>query len=88
LKGAGHLDTFIPMTTFEQVPKNLREQMVERIAAMSERDVAELYELWLLKEKMDVRREMSDQAEQEESTGAWEKLLELVREYRSRKRNS
>lgn len=76
------------MTTFEQVPKNLREQMVERIAAMSERDVAELYELWLLKEKMDVRREMSDQAEQEESTGAWEKLLELVREYRSRKRNS
>ncbi len=73
------------MPTFEPVPKNLREQMVQRIASMSERDVAELYELWLLKEKLAVRQELSDQATREQASGIWAKLPDLVREYRSRK---
>lgn len=76
------------MPTFEPVPKNLREQMVKRIAAMSERDVAELYELWLLKEKLAVRQEMSDQATREHASGIWEKLPDLVREYRSGKKSA
>jgi hypothetical protein len=76
------------MTTFEPVPKNLREQMTQRIAAMSEHDLAQLYELWLLKEKMDVRGQMSEQAERENADGIWANLPELVRAYRSRKKSA
>ena len=76
------------MTTFEPVPKNLREQMVKRITAMSEEDVAELYELWLLKEKLAVRQEMSDQAEREQAAGTWANLPDIVREYRSRRKSA
>lgn len=76
------------MTTFEPVPKNLREQMVKRIAGMSEKDVAELYELWLLKEKLAVRQEMSDQAGTEQAAGVWANLPDIVREYRSRRKSA
>lgn len=76
------------MTTFEPVPKNLREQMAQRIAAMSEQGLAQLYELWLLKEKMDVRCRMSEQAERESAAGVWTNLPELVRAYRSRNKNA
>ncbi len=75
------------MPTFEPVPKNLRDQMVKRIASMSDQDVAELYELWLLKEKLAVRQEMSDEAEGEQASGLWANLPDIVREYRSRKKN-
>ncbi|MBX7211368.1 MAG: hypothetical protein K1X78_23875 [Verrucomicrobiaceae bacterium] len=76
------------MPTFEPVPKNLREQMTKRLASMSDQDVAALYELWLLKEKLDVRQQMSDQAEQEMAAGTWDRLPEIIREYRSRQKSA
>lgn len=75
------------MKSFDQAPANLRAQMVERIAEMSDREVADLYELWLLKEKLEVRSKISNQAELEKTMGVWEKLPELVRAYRSRQKN-
>jgi hypothetical protein len=69
--------------TTQPVPKNLREQMVQRISAMPENEVEELYELFLLKEKIRVRREISEQAEQENAKGLWTDLPELIRAYRA-----
>lgn len=69
--------------TTQPVPKNLREQMVQRISAMPENEVEELYELFLLKEKLRVRREMSQQAEEENAKGLWNDLPELIRTYRA-----
>lgn len=63
---------------------NLRAQMLQRIAAMSDQDVAELHELVLLNEKLRLRREISAQAEREQAEGRWDDLQEFVRAYRSR----
>ena len=68
----------------QPVPMNLRAQMLQRIAAMSDQDVAELHELVLLNEKLRLRREISAQAEREQAEGRWDDLQEFVRAYRSR----
>jgi len=72
----------------QPVPKDLREQMLKRIAAMSEQDVAELYELVLLNEKLRLRREISEQADQENAAGLWTDLPELIRAYRAGQRST
>jgi hypothetical protein len=72
--------------TTQPVPKNLREQMVQRISSMPENEVEELYELFLLKEKIRVRRELSQQAEEENAKGLWTDLPELIRAYRASRR--
>jgi DNA-binding protein Fis len=72
----------------QPIPKNLREQMVQRISSMSEQDVAELYELVLLNEKIRLRQEISDQAEQENAAGLWTNLPELIRAYRASKKSA
>ncbi len=71
----------------QPIPKNLREQMLKRISSMSEQDVAELYELTLLNEKLRVRREVSEQADNENAAGLWKNLPELVRAYRDSKKS-
>lgn len=71
------------LSTTQPVPKDLREQMVKRISAMPEEEVVELYELVLLTEKIRVRREISDQADQENAQGLWANLPEIVRAYRA-----
>ena len=68
----------------QPVPMNLRAQMLQRIAAMSDQDVAELHDLVLLNEKLRLRREISAQAEREQAEGRWDDLQEFVRAYRSR----
>ena len=70
----------------QPIPKNLREQMVKRITAMPEDEVAELYELVLLNEKIRVRREISEQADRENAQGLWANLPELIRTYRASKK--
>ena len=65
------------------VPTDLREQMVKRISTMSDNDVVELHELVLLNEKLRVRREISEQAEQEQAAGLWTGLPDLIRAYRA-----
>ncbi len=74
--------------TTQPMPKNLREQMVQRINTMSERDVVDLYELVLLNEKIRLRQEISDQADQENANGLWTDLPELIRAYRAKKQSA
>ena len=74
------------MTVDHPIPKDLREQLQSRIASMPEADLAQLYELWLLTEKLRVRRQISEQAEGEHAAGQWENLPDLIRAYRSRKK--
>jgi len=69
------------------VPKNLRTQMLKRIEAMPEEDVTELYELVLLQEKLRLRRDVSADAEREQTDGVWVGLPELIRAYRTGKRS-
>ena len=71
------------ISTTQPVPKDLREQMVKRISVMPEDEVVELYDLLLLTEKIRVRREISDQADQENARGLWTNLPEIVRAYRA-----
>jgi len=52
---------------------------------MPENDVAQVYELLLLAEKMKVRREISQQAVAENAQGMWVNLPEFINAYRSRR---
>jgi len=69
-------------------PNNLREQMINRVSTMNEKRLARLHELDLLAEKLELREEMSRQAEAEQASGAWDGLAEVIRAYRMRNRTS
>jgi len=69
-------------------PSNLREQVLQRISAMPESDVAQVYELLLLAEKLRVRAEVSTQAEAENELGRWVDLPEFIAAYRAQKRSA
>lgn len=66
------------------IPKNLREQVIERVSEMSDDEVLRLHELMVLNEKLRLRDEISEQAEQERAAGKWDNLAELIQAYRSR----
>jgi hypothetical protein len=70
----------------QPVPKNLREQLIDRVSRMDEQSLIRLYDLDLLIEKMRLRDEMSRQAEAKQASGKWEGLSEAIREYRTRNR--
>ena len=58
------------------------------IAAMPENDVAQVYELLLLAEKLRLRAEVSKQTEAENERGTWLDLPELIAAYRAQKRSA
>ncbi len=72
----------------QPIPKNLREQMMSRLSTMDDKRLARLHELDLLAEKLELREEMSRQAEAEQARGAWDGLAEVIRAYRMRNRTS
>ena len=49
---------------------------------MPEQDVAELYQLLLLKEKLRLRNEISERAEAENKSEVWSGLPDFIRAYR------
>ena len=55
---------------------------------MSEQDVVELYELVLLKEKLRLRAQVSEQSHQENAAGVWADLPEFIKAYRSSKKTA
>ena len=59
------------MTTIppQPIPRNLREQMIQRVQAMPEDQVAELYEMLLLQEKLSLLDKISDGAERGQVAG-------------------
>jgi len=72
-------------TLDQPTPRNLREQILQRISAMPENDIAQVYELLLLVEKLKLRREISQQAVAENAQGMWVNLPEFINAYRSRR---
>ncbi|MEI7775877.1 MAG: hypothetical protein WCK17_14000 [Verrucomicrobiota bacterium] len=75
--------------TLEQpTPRNLREQILQRISAMPEKDIAQVYELLLLAEKLKVRCEISQQAAAENAQGMWVNLPEFINAYRSQRKSA
>jgi hypothetical protein len=75
-------------TPLQPIPRNLREQMVKQLSNMPEEQVVELYELFLLSEKLKIRRELSDQASKENESGLWRNLPEIIRAYRASKKSA
>jgi hypothetical protein len=74
------------MTSSQPIPKNLREQLVDSISSMPEEQLLEVRNAILDLEIERLRREMSDQAEQELADGKWDNLPEMIRAYRDRKK--
>jgi len=88
---SGYPDSILlPMNaTLEQpTPRNLREQILQRISAMPEKDIAQVYELLLLAEKLKVRCEISQQAAAENAQGMWVNLPEFINAYRSQRKSA
>ena len=69
-------------------PCNLRELVLQRISSMPESDVAQVYELLLLAEKLRLRAEVSKHAEAENERGTWLDLPEFIAAYRAQKRSA
>jgi len=76
------------MTITQPIPKNLREQLVDSIAAMSEEQLLALHNAILDVEIERLRNEMSEQAEQEQAEGKWDNLQEFIKEYREQKKSA
>jgi hypothetical protein len=68
------------MTSSQPIPKNLREQLVEKVQSVPEKYLALLYEAWLDTETVRLLDEMNEQA-----SGKWDNLPDLIREYRTRR---
>ena len=73
------------MTSSQPIPKNLREQLVEKVQSVPEKYLALLYEAWLDTETVRLLDEMNEQAEREQASGKWDNLQDLIREYRARR---
>lgn len=71
----------------QPTPRNLREQILQRISVMPENDIAQVYELLLLAEKLKVRREISQQAADENVQGMWVDLPEFINAFRSQRKS-
>ena len=70
------------------MPKNLREQLVEKVKSIPEKYLALLHEAWLDAETVRLLDEMNAQAEREQSEGNWDNLPELIKQYRERRKSS
>jgi hypothetical protein len=70
------------------VPKNLREQMLEKVRTTPEPYLSVLYEAFLHAEAVRLLDEMSREAESEQAEGKWDHLPELIEEVRGKIRAS
>jgi predicted transcriptional regulator len=75
-------------TSNQPKPQNLREQVLQRISSMPDSDVAQVYELLLLAEKLRLRAEVSEQAAAENKRGTWVDLPAFIAAYRAQKRSA
>jgi len=74
--------------TTQPVPKDLREQMVQRMQVAAEEDLLFAYEIMLMAEKNRVWKQIQSEADAEAAAGLHENLPELIRQYRMRNRPS
>jgi hypothetical protein len=72
----------------QPIPKNLREQMVERMQMASDEDILFAYEIMLMAEKARLWKQIQEEASQEADNGKHVNLQELIRQYRQRNKRS
>lgn len=70
--------------TLQPIPKNLRQQMLEKVQELPEKYLAVLYEAFIHAEKVRLLDEMSRDAEREQAEGKWDNLPELIQSVRER----
>jgi hypothetical protein len=80
--------TIMTSTLPQPVPKNLREQMLDKLKNMPEPYLVVLYEAFLHAEAVSLLDEMSRDAELEQAEGKWDSLPDLIKEVRGRIRAS
>ena len=66
----------------QPIPKNLRQQMVERISTAPEEELVFLHDLLLIAEREYLWKKIQNDAEAEQASGTWQNLPEVVREVR------
>ncbi len=74
--------------TTQPVPKDLREQMVQRMQSAPEDDLLFAYEVMLMAEKARVWRQIQAEGSAEAAAGLHDNLPDLIRQYRMRNRPS
>ena len=76
------------MTTPQPIPKDLRQQMMNRIEVASEDDLVFVNRLFLLAEKDRLWKEIQEDAAAERAAGKLDNIPELVRQYRARNKTA
>jgi hypothetical protein len=66
------------------IPKNLRQQMIEKVNNTPDLYLTVLYEAFLHTEAVRLMDEMSRDAEREQAEGKWDHLPELIKEVREK----
>jgi hypothetical protein len=68
----------------QPVPKDLRQQLIQRIQSAPESDVVLLHDIWLSAAKDRLWREIQQNAITEQEAGKLDQVPDLVRRYRAR----
>jgi hypothetical protein len=76
------------MSVTTPIPRDLREQMLQRLQTAPDEDVLIVHEALLHAEKLRLLEEISADAEQERASGKWAHLPQLLQEVRARLRGA
>ncbi len=71
-------------TDTQPVPKDIRQQMIQRIQSAPESDVVLLHDIWLSAAKDRLWQEIQQNATAEHEAGKLDDVPDLVRRYRAR----
>ncbi len=71
-------------TITQPIPKDLRQQMIQRIESAPEQDVVLLHDIWLSAAKDRIWQEIQQDAAGEKEAGKLDQVPDLVRRYRAR----
>ncbi len=76
------------MPLAQPIPLDLREQMIKRMQSAPDEDLIFAYEVMLFAEKERVWKQIQNEAEAEASKGLHDRLPDLIRQYRTRNKQS
>ncbi len=68
----------------QPIPKDLRQQMIQRIQSAPEQDLVLLHDIWLSAAKERLWQEIQQDATAEQEAGKLDQVPDLVRRYRAR----
>jgi uncharacterized membrane protein len=74
------------MTSAEPIPKNLRGTLIKAIEEMPEEQLVAVHQAMLEAEVRRLRQLISEDAEREQAEGKWDRLNEVIRQYRDRRK--